>query len=577
MNLIAQNPYRVLGLLGNSSERELQKQIATIKRYAEVGKSKAFDYDFDFLGKVSRSAGDVQRASSQIEQANNKLHYSLFWFVNKSHIDETALNHLKEGNLDKAIEIWDKTIKDGEISTKNFSSITNLSTLLLGLSIQNGKLNKEKFQKAIDLKGKLIHSDNFHDFVSLTTGNGFSADSSKISSTFTEDILSLTKKYLDKDGGISNADLIKAFDSFPETTRKYLASKFIEGPQHNIESHIDNAVERRKSEPEIANKIGSSLYAATRNDLSFLKSVLGSGNVQYQMLANKLANEILQCAIDYFIEWRDDTENDPGQESLRVAKFAKSIAVSGQTKDRIEENIENIEEWIEGAPERKRQSAIQEQIEFVANKLKSFQNASDSISAAQSLVSSCKPKLEQIKSVLGSTDEFYLQISTAVANNALGMLISVVNREQEKLKYDRVSAIITLPETIASALSVTNQIGSLDMDSDLRSRYNTNKRTLSNLNSQLQQVQRSYSSSSSSSSEGGCYIATMAYGDYGHPQVMTLRNFRDEILSASRLGRAFIRLYYATSPRLVAILKNHKQVNRSIRWILDQAIKLMSK
>lgn len=345
MNLIAQNPYRVLGLLGNSSERELQKQIATIKRYAEVGKSKAFDYDFDFLGKVSRTANDVQRASSQIEQANNKLHYSLFWFVNKSHIDETALNHLKEGNLDKAIEIWDKTIKDGEISTKNFSSITNLSTLLLGLSIQNGKLDKEKFQKAIDLKGKLIHSVNFQDFVSLTTGNGFSVDNSKISSTFTEDILSLTKKYLDKDGGISNADLIKAFGSFPETTRKYLASKFIEGPQHNIESHIDNSVEKRKAEPENANKFGSALFAATRNDLSFLKSVLGLSNVQYQMLANKLANEILQCSIDYFNDAvENDYDDDPFTDAIKLVQLAASVGPTGHVKSRVQDSSNTLEE-----------------------------------------------------------------------------------------------------------------------------------------------------------------------------------------------------------------------------------------
>ena len=47
MNIIKQNPFRVLGLLGNSTERELQKQIGIIKRYAEIGKSKSFDYDFE--------------------------------------------------------------------------------------------------------------------------------------------------------------------------------------------------------------------------------------------------------------------------------------------------------------------------------------------------------------------------------------------------------------------------------------------------------------------------------------------------------------------------------------------------
>ena len=41
----------------------------------------------------------------------------------------------------------------------------------------------------------------------------------------------------------------------------------------------------------------------------------------------------------------------------------------------------------------------------------------------------------------------------------------------------------------------------------------------------------------------GCYIATMAYGDYDHPPVLALRKYRDQIPSSSFLGRKFIQLY----------------------------------
>ena len=34
--------------------------------------------------------------------------------------------------------------------------------------------------------------------------------------------------------------------------------------------------------------------------------------------------------------------------------------------------------------------------------------------------------------------------------------------------------------------------------------------------------------SSNSTKKVGCYIATMVYGDYNHPQVLVLRRFRDE-------------------------------------------------
>jgi len=78
-----------------------------------------------------------------------------------------------------------------------------------------------------------------------------------------------------------------------------------------------------------------------------------------------------------------------------------------------------------------------------------------------------------------------------------------------------------------------------------------------------------------SQSKGSCYIATMAYGDYDNPQVMILRQFRDEVLDKSTFGKWFIKTYYHHSPRLVEILKNQRTVNFIIRKTLNQFIKLI--
>ncbi|MCQ2278347.1 MAG: WYL domain-containing protein [Bacteroidales bacterium] len=70
----------------------------------------------------------------------------------------------------------------------------------------------------------------------------------------------------------------------------------------------------------------------------------------------------------------------------------------------------------------------------------------------------------------------------------------------------------------------------------------------------------------------GCYIATMAYGDYDHPQVLALRRFRDQKLLTTMLGRLFVRFYYAVSPQMVKVLKGHERINRTIRAMLDRYI-----
>lgn len=86
----------------------------------------------------------------------------------------------------------------------------------------------------------------------------------------------------------------------------------------------------------------------------------------------------------------------------------------------------------------------------------------------------------------------------------------------------------------------------------------------------------SYSSSSNTKKSEGCYIATMAYGDYDHPQVMVLRRYRDQVLLKSVHGRLFVRFYYWISPKLVKVLSGHDSINAGIRRALDKIVDRIS-
>ncbi len=69
-----------------------------------------------------------------------------------------------------------------------------------------------------------------------------------------------------------------------------------------------------------------------------------------------------------------------------------------------------------------------------------------------------------------------------------------------------------------------------------------------------------------------CYIATAVYGSYDAPEVRVLRRFRDEVLSRTMPGRAFIRTYYAVSPPFARRLENAGRVNRLVRRVLDRIV-----
>lgn len=69
--------------------------------------------------------------------------------------------------------------------------------------------------------------------------------------------------------------------------------------------------------------------------------------------------------------------------------------------------------------------------------------------------------------------------------------------------------------------------------------------------------------------QGGCYIATLAYGDYNHPQVIQLRKFRDNHLQRTFLGSEFVKIYYLISPKIVSLLKDSKFIIKISRIMLD--------
>ena len=487
MKLIQDNPYRIAGILANSSERELQKQKSKITRYASIGKQVDSEFDFSFLGKVDRSENSINKAFSGIEQNQDKVGHSLFWFLKANSFDETAIKYLINGDKDKAIEIWEKVTEGKEVTSKNFSCFNNIGTLkLLGNS-------KEELKEGIEAKIKLIESSSFSDFVHAVADQTYTIDNLKQAEKFVDDIL---KQF---NGKYSSAETLELFSNCNGTTQKYLLQKLTEGPFHKIENQIESTKNRRKSNKSGAYELGLKLFVNCKDDLACLKSLLGTKDLKYKMIADNLAKEVMQCGIDYFQEWKES--KNPSEEGLKLLKYAQSIAVGTQTRDRIKENIDGIEEWAKTAP-------VKKEFEFIVKKLIAFRNASDSIDNAKDLVVSCKPKLQAMKSLLGSSNEEYLNLSTAIANNALGMLVSVINDEQNN-PLIRIGHFDTLKTALRGALAVFKEIESLDMKAEQRSHFNTNYSTLKSIASQL--GVSAYSSSSSTSSP--TYSSSSSYSD----------------------------------------------------------------
>lgn len=546
--LLSHNPYRILGVYSNSPKKDVLSNLNKMKAFLKVGKAVTFPLDMpQYLPSIDRDEAIVSSAQTSIELPMDQIKHTLFWFMKATPLDDIAINHLLADNMVQAKEIWNKK--------ETVSSLLNL----MACALIEGDSN------SLAIKADTLFQNYSGDFC-FAVNETIKLTSSQLTELFVE--------LLKQDGNFELAKLMQVSGTSVEW-RKIIGGGLVKPIIDEISLAISEAKNAKGSSANY--RAGEKLMNSTKGVLSQLRNLLGVSDMQYQMIADKLATTILQCGINYFNETEDD---DAPQKAMALQGYALSIAVGQIVKDRCKENVDVLKKI---GPE----YAIRKEMDAIGKLLKNFNNPSsiytgspifDSYSSASpfgikkskyseldilNLIRNARPELNKIKAKLGPNDDTYLKISSAIASAAINALVDIINKEQESVSIYGTSAALMLRPKIESAVQTMSVIGTLDMTSQCRTYYNNNNNTLSSISRQLQPKP---------SSSGGCYIATMAYGDYDHPQVLVLRQFRDSYLSQRNWGKKFISFYYANSPRWVETLKNHKRINSLIRKLLDSFV-----
>lgn len=561
----------MLGLPVTASEKEIAKRISDLMIFSEMGKPISYDTDFLFLSDIQRTPESVREAANQIEQPENRLFYAMFWFWKHNQTDEQCFDLLKNADVGNAAGLWENCILNKDISDNNYSNLRNFAVLCLGLAA--GKqipisVRETLFFKGINLTGKACCHDLADDYFRRIAGENYLPDKGKISRFFADEAAEFVKKeFPDKtDGQILQEMLGSLGISSPEIA-SYLAGKFMSQPIQRIEAAIENSRSRRTGDPAHADRYGEALYQAAMKDLKYLRELLqnqpsGTVSLYYGMIADKLANEVLQCGIDYFntlIKLQNGT--DPGRKALSLIKYSESLAAGQRVRQRIQKNAPVIASWINAAPQREAQREIQLLADDIAEQLNrvpdtlSHSDPGQYPDIAEQLLDACIDKLLIIKQFMGANHEVYLRLSSDTANSALELCTAYAYKTGS---HHRAAAIM-------------NRAGALDMLPEIREKYNETYEILNQAveNEIFQQI----SQSSESYKKKRCYIATMVFGEES-PQVLVLREFRDDVLGRYRLGRIFIKIYEQYSPLFVERFKNSELVNKAVAMLLNTLIKL---
>lgn len=178
------------------------------------------------------------------------------------------------------------------------------------------------------------------------------------------------------------------------------------------------------------------------------------------------------------------------------------------------------------------------------------------------LVNEFGSKSQNIKDAFIENPEVYKNLSEEVTQTSMASLIKLLNEKDFNYCY----------------FNDFKKVGKFKMSRKTRTRYNENFSIISNNKSiaENNNIQKMVNSSGyGSNSSGGCYVATLVYGNYDHSQVKVLRRFRDEVLKEFLFGHYFIKFYYKYSPGWVEYLKDKKFANEFIKKCLNQFIKLI--
>lgn len=463
MDLVLNNPFRVLGLSATASTRDFAKRISDLETFAELGKVKNYPHDLPAIGVLDRRPEAIKDAARKIEQAEERLFHSFFWFRVGDSVDDLALDSLAAGNVDEAGEIWNKQLR--KKGAKKYTWRLNRAVFHL-IKWNKGTLSKDEIDLALEDLGFVIDDDIEESIRDVLSNIESGLSRERLWRRVVDEIVGLAQSSPVNPYGRNAMRIVASFWTFPTEARDYASSKIVNPLIEEVEEAIKVSEELCTLENLEALTAKNYLDKVQQNIVD-LQEILGEKDVRFQSIANAYADEVCDCAVEAL-----NTFDNP-KLAMSLIEWAVSLPSSSQVKNRIEENFETIQEWV----------TDEETDEIFEEIIKKIKTGVGTLVQASNMLESMTALLLQIKEKTGPSDRNYLQVSSTCANRILDFLVDRVNTAQNTVSS--ASELGTLHTTIDQATKLTNRLLLLDLDGFTRVRINKNLITLKEISTKL--------------------------------------------------------------------------------------------
>lgn len=407
-SLLANNPYRILGVYGSSSLKERISNKNRISAFLKVGKNISFPTDLNLvLGDLHRTKELVVEAESKINFPEGQLAYALFWLIQKDSFDTIAINHLLNGNLLKSKEIFQK--RDSFVSDINLAVISLIDSDLV---------------ETVNRIFSILHNPSkWSDFVVTVSGED------QVCST--DDVVKMLTDIFEEEIGLTQ--LVEVYSQSKEVLnneRSIVKDKLGKKIQVVVKNEIersDKIISAANSSKEYVNE-ALRFKSAVQHSIETLQSYFEISEGYRQVVCDEVAETIdrlINCASNEI----DHSVNIPLIKQL--LEYAQSISISNVVKEQLSSTIEAVTQLEEIL-------CIKPQLDAIKKELDKASACSPDINVAEKLFSVVLPYLDQIQEKVGAQNKVYLLTSSSVVQVVMGIVVTALNNLQNGMTRDKI-------------------------------------------------------------------------------------------------------------------------------------------